>query len=614
LDIVGDMRVGYSNNSSFLVNLGNTGVAGYRSGYLFGDGTDMKLANQQNGAMIFDANNVERMRILANGNVGIGTTAPGADFEVYRNRGIGGTTQMNITSVAGVGTTTNSSIMNLRVQGAGGGIVDNTISAQFAPNSSGGTYSLAFSPMGTTAMSVLGSGNVGIGTPAPTASLHIVNPTLQAGNPAMVTAQIIARPATGGVQNAMSCGFAIGAATSSINSVGRMNVMVAGAPVAGNDYGYIPDVPVATFLGNGAVGIGTTNPAARLQIVGSGGSGSPLRLVSDVAGNEVGIGFYRNPDQSIPTTGDLWVMGTTAWGTGDRNFGIGCNGTAPSLTLLANGNVGIGTNSPGARLHVATNSGSVTTPISFVNQDGYGIYANSGGISSRGNTLDFASRDFNGGSIVARDVMTLRPEGNVGINTHNPVYPFDVNGIARFKGTVGYSPAGASANTMYYWWTTTQFAFSVDGSMFYYVSPSSDYRIKENIQSPPPILSRLCAINMIEYEFKTEGVMKNDGKRLGVFAHELQEAFPEYPNIVMGKKDEVNEDGSIKIQSVAGEAIGYLVMKSVQELASQATSHATLVQELSTQLAATQQQLAAKSAALDALIAWAQTMGYSASM
>ena len=89
LDIVGPMRVGYSNNSSFLINLGNTGVGGFRSGYIFGDGTSMKLANQQYGAIIFDTNNTERMRIADTGYVGIGTTAP--PCPLYLNGGTGTT-------------------------------------------------------------------------------------------------------------------------------------------------------------------------------------------------------------------------------------------------------------------------------------------------------------------------------------------------------------------------------------------------------------------------------------------------------------------------------------------------------------------------------------------
>jgi hypothetical protein len=385
-------------------------------------------------------------------------------------------------------------------------------------------------------------GNVGVGTTTPATTLHIQNSTADATSQLdnAPTSHILLRNTKTG-----SSPYSMGIGVDQTTGAGYINA-------AGN--GAIQPVCLQTRGGN--VGIGTTNPAVALDVVGN------IRTTGNITQGS-GV-FFKN---SATATSYMTINGGDAFNSPFLEFVYG--GTRRSYIGNATANdVQIACES-GAQLSIMTAG------------------------SSR---------------------MVVLPSGNVGIGTTNPTQTLQVVGPIRSIGTVGVTPSGVAANTMYYWWTATQFAFSVDGSMFYYVSPSSDYRIKENIQSPPPILSRLCAINMIEYEFKTEGVMKNDGKRLGVFAHELQEAFPEYPNIVMGKKDEVNEDGSIKIQSVAGEAIGYLVMKSVQELASQATSQDTLVQELSTQLAATQQQLSEKSAALDALIAWAQTQGYSASV
>ena len=69
LDVSGSVRFGDSAATSFLINLGTTGVGTTRSAYLYGDGTTVSLLNQQNGSMWFGTNNIERLRIDASGHI-----------------------------------------------------------------------------------------------------------------------------------------------------------------------------------------------------------------------------------------------------------------------------------------------------------------------------------------------------------------------------------------------------------------------------------------------------------------------------------------------------------------------------------------------------------------
>ena len=116
------------------------------------------------------------------GNVGIGTVSPSGTMDIYRNAGAGGNTQLNIISWAGGATSTNTSKLNLKIQGAGAGGVDNTICGQFIDNGVGGMYGMTFNPSGAFKMAVTDWG-VGIGTSVPNATLHVNGNALISGVP-----------------------------------------------------------------------------------------------------------------------------------------------------------------------------------------------------------------------------------------------------------------------------------------------------------------------------------------------------------------------------------------------------------------------------------------------
>ena len=80
------------------------------------------------------------------------------------------------------------------------------------------------------------------------------------------------------------------------------------------------------------------------------------------------------------------------------------------------------------------------------------------------------------------------------------------------------------------------------------------------------ILYRLCNIQMIEYTDKNTHVFKDDGNtHIGLFADELEDAFPEYNgSLVLGDRTDVDAD--IIIQRHIVIKFKFLLMKAIQEL------------------------------------------------
>jgi hypothetical protein len=86
---------------------------------------------------------------------------------------------------------------------------------------------------------------------------------------------------------------------------------------------------------------------------------------------------------------------------------------------------------------------------------------------------------------------------------------------------------------------------------------SSDYRLKENVVPMTGALDKVAQLKPVTYTWKQDG---SDGQ--GFIAHELQEVVPD---CVVGKKDAVNEDGSIKVQAIDTSFLVATLVAAIQE-------------------------------------------------
>lgn len=104
--------------------------------------------------------------------------------------------------------------------------------------------------------------------------------------------------------------------------------------------------------------------------------------------------------------------------------------------------------------------------------------------------------------------------------------------------------------------TTNVGAINTTASATSYVT-SSDYRLKENIAPMTGALAKVALLKPVTYTWKADG---SDGQ--GFIAHELQEVAPD---CVVGEKDAVNEDGTIKAQGIDTSFLVATLTAAIQE-------------------------------------------------
>jgi hypothetical protein len=240
-------RGGNSKNAALYL-LTRTSGGSTSGGTIFHDGSGLAFNADSTTAS-------ERMRIDSSGNVGIGTSSPGQKLQVDGAALIGSTeTHTRINSTATVGLIEFNATSEGRIQQTG-------------------AVPLTFRNNDTERMRIDSSGNVGIGTSSPAAPFEIFNASAS-GVMMRISNSEYDSTDTSGV-NKLQFGWRnhVGASIDAFKdgTVNRTGFII------NTEVGFNTAVEVMRIDSFGNVGIGTTSPAAKLEI---GGAGEGIILAS----------------------------------------------------------------------------------------------------------------------------------------------------------------------------------------------------------------------------------------------------------------------------------------------------------------------------------------------
>ncbi|MDB5245384.1 MAG: hypothetical protein JWN90_489 [Parcubacteria group bacterium] len=488
------IRVTGSGNSAAFIDITSDGTGAVQTRYITSNvarwavGSDPAASNNfvfSTGASIASS---QQAVITTAGNFGIGTTSPTSGLEVATSRGGGNTALFGAINQAGSLGFRRASDGNL----AGFvGYLTNTESNNLTLQANGGSGLLSFYTGATEKMRIDQLGNVGIGTTSPQA--------------------IATNVTTLDIRGSVGGGFRFGTGTASsyLYDAGTLTLGTGDArALALQTSGQTR----LTVDASGNVGIGTTTPAAALDVYSSTGTAYAASVNNPNTGAGAGgllVNLGSGNGSSYAFRVITAVGGTNAFSVmGDGKVGVGTS--SPRTTMEINGTLRITNTTNGAKFNdLATDANGY---LSMNNVSLGGVFGSSSGnwnlfqslgplvattsgyYFSNSSNATLGSQDtglyrlragvVSVGNATAGDTSGTLVAANVGIGTSTPSAKFALHDLSGLAGTnVLFNIASSTASG-----TATTSLFTILGNGNVGLGTSSPL-VKLSLQSAAPIIS-----------------------------------------------------------------------------------------------------------------------------
>jgi hypothetical protein len=470
--------------AGFGYNVKNDGASPYGFGRVNTSFGQAYMRFSTEGDLFFYNTNTSGTRVttmtLTNaGNVGIGTTVPGAQLELAKTTTWGTlTNEVIYINNSGTGGDVNAPHNMGSITWRSGNVNTAAISAIRNTPASGNNVELRFTTSSAGVqgerMTITNIGNVGIGETAPSQKLHVSGNIRVTGayydsaNSAGTSGQILSSTATGTAWIAAPSG-------GGVSGSGTTN--------------YVPKWTSGSAIGNSAIydnagniGIGTTAPNGRLQI----NQGTDLNVAINTVTNDATTVSRISSLNDAATASTPLVI--------NANRLVFTTDTVEQMRITSGGNVGIGTTVPAykldvdggssvsvARFYNSSNTASIVwvgdtgnseySDLILQSNSGTGeIFKNGSGYSGWGGAL--ALNIYNSNGAIAfhpnstANAMFISTTGNVGIGTTAPQTPLHIAAAAAVAPVVRLQTTNSTTNGAIQWTNSANSQLVLIGSNY----------------------------------------------------------------------------------------------------------------------------------------------------